>query len=63
MSYLVELVIKFPIEVSSKKKILFFGHFSQILMMLPLTKKCKILKKKFFFEIFKNRIGVVSWDC
>jgi len=42
MSYLVELVIKFPIKLCSKIGILIFSIFFQILMMLPLTKNAKI---------------------
>jgi len=54
MSYLVKLVIKFLIELYSKRKILIFRHFLQILMMLPLTKNAKIWPKINFTKSVKK---------
>jgi len=48
MPYLAEFVIKFPFELYSKKRILIFCHFLQILMMLPLAENAKI-DQKFIF--------------
>lgn len=41
MSYLVEFVFKFLIELCSKIGIHFYDDFLRILMMLPLTKNEK----------------------
>jgi len=48
MLYLDEFVIKFTIKLCPKIGILFFRHFLQILMMLPLIKNAKMTKKLIF---------------
>jgi len=55
MSYLVELVIKFPIDWHLNLKSLFFEPFSIKKMMLPLMKNAKIGPKNYFPESYVDR--------
>jgi len=54
MSYLVEFVFKFPIELCPKMGIPFFSHFLQNLMMLPLTKNAKNDSKIIFSKLVQK---------
>jgi len=54
MSYLTELVFKFPIELCSKIEIQFFWHFWANLMMLKNKKKVKIDPKINFPKSLKK---------
>jgi len=65
MSYLVELVIKFPIELCSKIEIQFFWHFWANLMMLKNKKKVKIDPKINFPKSLKklNRSLALVISC